>query len=174
MKIKWAGLSLICVLLASCPDSGKSPDALELEATSQENEITRQSIEAIDYDDYVLSSDTSEKVSNWKEFLELTTQISYLKNADLSYFSGDKQTIASLMSDLKNNMPEVLNTNPINSRITVVETKILKLHNNLTLDNIGVKVKIQSIKEVLVAISNLNIQMNKKLEFDSNDVERPQ
>ena len=50
-----------------------------------------------------------------------------------------------------------------------METSLLRLNENLTLDNIQDSLKLQSVKEVLVAFSNLNYQINKKLEKDIYD-----
>jgi hypothetical protein len=63
-------------------------------------------------------------------------------------------------------MPSTLKTNPIISRTAIIETTLLRLHENLTLDNIENQLKLESVKEVLIAFSNLNYQINKKLERD--------
>ena len=48
------------------------------------------------------------------------------------------------------------------------------LQNDLTLDNIPEDDKLESIKNFLIAMSNLNFVINKKLEFEENDVGRPE
>ena len=56
----------------------------------------------------------------------------------------------------------------------VLETKLLKLNNDLVLDNYSKENKLESIKELLISNSNLIYLINKKLEFDKNDVGRPE
>lgn len=161
--------------MMSCNTSNKSPeDSKSTQSEEQLPEITVGDIEALKYEDYVLSDASSQATSNWQKFQELSSQVEFLKKADLNFFKGDKQTLLSLMTDLKEEMPEVINTSPVNSRILVLETKLLKLQNSLTITNISKEEKLQDIKDVLIAFSNLNLHINKKLEFDANDVERPE
>jgi hypothetical protein len=42
------------------------------------------------------------------------------------------------------------------------------------MDNIEKATKLASVKEVLVAFGNLNLQINKKLEFDANQYFKPE
>jgi hypothetical protein len=59
------------------------------------------------------------------------------------------------------------------SRVTLVETMILKLNDDLTLTNIEADDKLNSVLEVLIAFSNLNLQIDKKLERDIYDQIEP-
>ena len=65
-------------------------------------------------------------------------------------------------------MPETIKTAPILSRIMALETKLLKLSSTLKLDNMDKATQLSCIKEFLVAMSNLNLQINKKFELDAN------
>ena len=78
------------------------------------------------------------------------------------------------MSKLKSNIPDVLNTNSIFSRLVVIETKVLKLNDLLILDNIDVNTQLSSIREVLIAFSNLNFRINKLLEFNTYKAIQPE
>ena len=49
-----------------------------------------------------------------------------------------------------------------------------KLNENLTIDNIDRRVKLLGIKDVLESFSNLNYQINKKIEFDVYDKIKPE
>ena len=50
---------------------------------------------------------------------------------------------------------------------------MLKLNSLLLLDNISKNEQLQGLKEVFVAFSNLNLQINKKLEFEANNISKP-
>ena len=71
-------------------------------------------------------------------------------------------------------MPDQFKLNPILSRSAIVETDLLKLNENLTLDNIKRSEKLLSIKALFVSFSNLNYQINEKLESDFYDKIQPE
>ncbi|GGI56429.1 hypothetical protein GCM10011444_07380 [Winogradskyella haliclonae] len=160
------------VVFYSCGDdnSKTTPNVLE-EQKRKTKTITAKAIEGFKYNDYILSEDAKEEVAQWSRFQELSTQISFLKKADVTFFAAEKDTLKVFLDSLKVSLPENINTNPINSRISVLETKLLKLNNDLTLDNYSVDNKLGSIKDLLIANSNLIFVINKKLEFDKRDKE---
>ena len=140
----------------------------------QTSDITASTIENFRYNEYVLSTEADEATSAWAEFMELSNQIEFLKKADISFFKQDEETLKAFLTEFKENIPESINTNPVKARILVLETRLLKLHNDLTLDNIPKDEQLKSIKNLLEAKSNLNFVINKKLEFEANDVGRPE
>ena len=168
--------SLFCfIALLSCKDDNTTPnDNIGNGVEAQSYTITTKAIERFRYNDYALSNDAKEVVSSWSKFQELSTQITFLKKADLTFFTTEKDTLKVFLNNLKADIPEILNTNPINSRISVLETKLLKINNDLVLDNYSKENKLESIKELLISNSNLIYLINKKLEFDKNDVGRPE
>ena len=97
----------------------------------------------------------------------------YLKQGDLSFFKNEQAEVKALFDSLKTTIPDTINTKPIVSRFAVLETTSLKLQDNLNMDNIEKATKLASVKEVLVAFGNLNLQINKKLEFDANQFFKP-
>jgi hypothetical protein len=174
MKIGLVLLNISFILLLSCGNE----NAVQLDDTEERPNkltiITAKEIENFIYTDYGLSAEGEEAVSKWEKYQELAIQISYLKKADLSFFNGDIELLKKFLTEFKISIPKQLQTNPINSRIVVVENTLLKLHDDLTLSNIDVKKKRLSIRDVLVAFSNLNLQINKKLEFDIYNKIKPE
>lgn len=168
MKITSVILCLCFVILMSCGDDDKNMTSkTETEMTSEQNaRITAKTIENIDYKDYVLSPEGEKAIVTWEKYRELETQISYLKKADFSFFNGDKELLTQFIGEFKTQMPEEFKTNPITSRNAIIETALLKLHESLTLDNIKRSDKLLGIKALFMAFSNLNYQINKKLEKD--------
>ena len=154
------------MVMMSC--GGNAPnEELITKANEQSNQkITAKVINDFDYTDFALSAEAEKELSGWEKYKELAIQISYLKKADLSFFNGDRELLNEFLIEFKEGLPKEFNTNPIQSRLTILETKILKLHDNLTLDNIDLNLQLESIKEVLQAFSNLNYRIDKKLEFD--------
>ncbi|WP_299128592.1 hypothetical protein [uncultured Winogradskyella sp.] len=161
-------LCIICFALKSCGDSSET-QALGKANNSKIDPINAKRIERLNYTDYVLSAKAEEKLADWEKYQELAIQINYLKKADLTFFNGDKGPLKEFISAFKAGLPEDLKTNPILSRMAVIETTILRLNENLTLDNISNDLKLESIKEVLMSFSNLNFQVNKKIARDIYD-----
>ncbi|MEY8849335.1 hypothetical protein AB9K26_10990 [Psychroserpens sp. XS_ASV72] len=164
------------MLFLACNDGNnttenkKNDDVAESESTT----ISKKDIQSLKFTDYGLSFKAKDKVSNWQKYQELTNQIGFLKQADLSFYSSDVSLITTFLNDFKIEIPKELATNEILARITVLETKTLSLNSVLSLDNISKNEKLQAVKELLVSYSNLNLQINKKLEFDSNNISKPQ
>ena len=169
MKFQFSLFSMLLVLFMSCNGEQKSSDNEEQDSLVRQEVITTRAIENFKYTDYVLSSNGEKVVANWDKYQELAIQVSYLRKADLSFFNGDKALLKGFVDTLKLKIPDTLQTNPIISRTVIMETSLLRLNENLILDNIKDSLKLESVKEVLVAFSNLNYQINKKLEKDIYD-----
>lgn len=161
-------------MIMSCKTDTQNQEIESVSNQKASNEITKKDIEALKYNDFLLSSDASKSVADWQKYQELNTQIGYIKAADFSFLKSDLTIITAFISDFKIETPKPLNTNEINSRITVLETKILKSNSLLMLDNISKNDQIEGLKEVFIAFSNLNLQINKKLEFEANNILKPQ
>lgn len=175
MKAKYISGLLALIFIISCGEkASEASEIVEVNVKQEKKKISAKAIEAFKYNDYILSDDAKNEVSDWSKFQELETQITFLKTADITFFTAEKDTLKKFLDSLRVNIPKNINTNPVNSRITILETKLLKLNNDLTLDNYSVDNKMQSIKELLIANSNLIFVINKKLEFDKNDVGRPE
>lgn len=163
MKIVLVFLNVFFVMLISCGDNQASTETSNSDNENNKTKITAKAIENFDYSDYALSSNAEGIVENWEKYQELAIQVDYLKKADLSFFNGDKELLKKFITDLKAKIPDTLQTNPIISRTVIIETSLLRLNENLTLDNIDAELKLESVKEVIVSFSNLNYQINKKL-----------
>ena len=174
MRFKLFFYSLLCIMIVSCKTDTQK---VEIESTVDEKQsktITKAEIENLKYNDYGLSTDAKKALNDWQKYQELNTQIEYLKTADLSFFKSDLTLISTFIIDFRTEIPKAVSTNEINSRITALETKMLKLNSLLLLDNIPKNEQLKGLKEVFVAFSNLNLQINKKLEFEANNISKPQ
>ena len=75
--------------------------------------------------------------------------------------------------DLEETIPADIKTQSIEARVLAFKTKLLNLKDLKNLSFIDKKDILFATKEVFVAFSNLNLQINKKLEKDSQNIERP-
>lgn len=174
MRFKLLFYSLLSIMIVSCKTDTQK---VAIESTlddKQSKTITKDEIENLKYNDYGLSNDAKKALNDWQKYQELNTQIEYLKTADLSFFKSDLTLISTFINDFRTEIPKAVSTNEINSRITVLETKMLKLNSLLLLDNMSKNEQLKGLKEVFVAFSNLNLQINKKLEFEANNIAKPQ
>lgn len=172
-KVKFLFFLVCFLVFANCKE--EEPEAMDNELESAQNQnISKNEIENLEFADYGLSSESTQAVEDWLKYIELNENISRLKNGDLSFIEGDQQLLITFLSDLRNTLPKSVNTLAIKSRLLVLETKILNAHNLLKLRNIPRERKLEGIKEVLIAMSNFNDQMNKKFEIESNNISRPQ
>jgi len=142
------------------------------EATKTSKAIIENDIKSFRFYDYGLSNDSKKAIENWQKYWELNEQIDYLKKVDFSFFNVEKAILKAFLNDFKTEMPEAIKTAPILSRITALETKLLKLNSTLRLDNVDKTERLTAIKEFLVSVSNLNLQINKKFELDANLVDK--
>lgn len=164
---------LVCVSFMGCKTDSENSEIVPTIEDKQSKIITKKDIESLKYNDYGLSNDAKNTVADWQKYQELNTQMEYLKKADLSFLKSDISLITTFINDFSTEIPNTINTNEINSRITALKTKLLKLNSLLLLDNISKSDQLNGLKEVFIAFSNLNLQINKKLEFEKNNISKP-
>ncbi|APY10768.1 hypothetical protein BWZ22_05710 [Seonamhaeicola sp. S2-3] len=142
-------------------------------AENENKELTEKEISEIDYVDFLLDEKTETIIANWVEYSQLEGVIFEIKKADLGFFHDNRETIKTTLSDLRKNIPEAIKSPSIEARISAFETQFLKLE---SLSNLSTTTKdelLSTVKDLLVAFSNLNLQMNKKVEFDNLNIQKP-
>ncbi len=174
MLIKHLCVGFFCVMFFfSCNQTSETTSEVKPTEASASQKISKNDIEALNYTDFGLSIDAKRAVENWQKYQELTQQIELLKQADFSFYQTEITLITTFFNDLRAEIPKPLATKEINARLTVLDTKMQKLNSLLLLNNISKSNKLEGIQELLVAFSNLNLQINKKLEFEANDIFKP-
>lgn len=165
---------LFLLFFLSC-NSKTTNEAIIVEETVaiDSSKITTKDIAKLEYTDFALSNLSKSKTINWQKFNELTDKIETLKTGDLSFFKDDKSILIGFLNDLKNEIPESLNTPAILVRLSVIETTFLKLEGLATLRSAKKEALLIVIKDVLVSYTNLVFQMNKKFEKESQNIEKP-
>ena len=173
MRYLYTAVSLVLFIVLGCKNNKEQPEASFQSENSQASKITAKDIEGLKYTDFALSDLSEASTKDWLKFRELLSQIDILKKGDLSFFKDDKAILVSFITDLKNEIPEVVNTVSVVVRLSVLETVLFKLEGVSNLNNIHKEVLLNAIKEVLVAHSNLILQINKKFEKDSQNIINP-
>ncbi len=163
----------LSLLLLSCNNASKEskPEQTFVEPVSKS--LSEKDISKLKYIDYGLDTKTENVIENWLKYKELETLVQNVKKGDLSYFNDNKEIIKTFLTEFEKTIPDTINTAPVLARIVAFKTKLYKLE---SLSNLGTTTKQElgmTIKEFLESFSNLNLQMNKKLESDSHQIERP-
>lgn len=173
MHIKPLIILSFLILLTSCKKTQEETVEENLTKQNTNKGITEQDISKLKYVEYILDSKTEEAIRDWDEFKQLNDVIINIKKGDLTYFIDNKKVVKLLLKELKQNIPTSISSESILSRILVVETKLLQLESLLNLTTTSKKELLENIKIFLIASSNLNYQLNKKVEFDSRTIEKP-
>ena len=169
MKIVVGFCLFMCLI--SCGNSEENANKIEQDLSLPS--LSKEQINKLRVTEYLLDPKVQVHTKSWAGYKELDGIIVNLKQANVTYFKGNDGVLAVLIKDLKEHIPEALDTPSIMSRLIAVETKLYKLESVVNLSNVNSESILDAIKEVLVSFSNLNIQMNKKLERDSQKIIKP-
>ncbi len=163
------------IVLTACEkDPSKENTLTDIEniEETQVTRITKNDIENLDYIEYGLSKGSKKAVASWASYTEVETLIESIKNADISYFEGDQKIMTALIQDLRSTIPEKMNNQSITARISALETKFHKLKSAVRISKTSKTELISTIREFFISFSNLNLQMNKKLEKEAQDISK--
>jgi len=163
----------ILMIVMGCEDDKSSAVKQETQEQIEARTISEEDIEQIEYLEFGLSQDSKVAVEDWQKYNELSKQITFLKNADLSFFTSESELIRTFTREFRAEMPKELKTKEILARITALDTKIQKLNSQLRLSTSSKQEKLKCIEELLIAFRNLKLQINKKFEFEKNNILRP-
>ncbi|NJX15783.1 hypothetical protein [Tamlana crocina] len=160
------------ILLSSCKDAPEQANTDNVEA-SESQSLTEQDLAKLKYTDYILDEEAEKLIKNSGEYVQLEDLVKNIKQGDLSFFETSEETQKDLFKNLRQTLPDALNTESVLARILVLETKFHQLESLYNLSTTTKDELLKNTKEFLVAFSNLNLQMNKKMEFDNRTIEKP-
>lgn len=172
MSLKILTVFSLVFLIVSCKKT-QDTEVSNTNKITQSQEVSEQDISKLKYIEYALDSKTEDVIKDWQEYYQLQDIILSIKQGDLSFFYNNEDEIKMFLKNLKDNMPNQINSASITARILVLETKLLKLESLSNLSTTSKKELLSTIKEFLVSFTNVNFQMNKKIEFDDRDIEKP-
>lgn len=171
MKIKFLSV-LVLAFFFSC---NKKQENSELTVVKVDDSllIKEKDVAKLNYTDYILDERTENVIVNWAEYSKLQDVVTKVQKGDLSFFKDNYKAIEDLLINLKQTIPLEIKTESILARITALETKIYKLESLYKLSTTNKPELLELTKEFLISFSNLNLQMNKKLEGDNIIIEKP-
>ena len=149
------------------------PDNTENNQTKKDSlVVSKIDVQKINFTEYVLDP-KSEKQLNWLKYYEMQNVVEELKKGELGHFRTDKKIVETLMTEFTNTLPLYLNEESIQARILIVKTMYLKLNNVINMSTSEVTEIENAIQNLLESFSNLNYQINKKFERDSQSATKP-
>ena len=161
----------LCICLISCNNLEENRKGIQKE--SSEKDISKKDISNLDYIDFILDEKADKSIESWKEYYEFNTVIIDLKKGDLSYLEDNHEVLEAKLKDLKAAIPDQINTPLILARLVAFDTKMYKLESIVNLSTTTKTQLIADIKDVLISFSNLNLQINKKFEKESQNIQKP-
>lgn len=172
MNSKFIILIGFLTLFYSCKKNQEA-NSVEIIDEKPNQEVTEKEISNLNYVEFDLDIKTEKAVEDWQEYYQLQDVINNVKKGDLSFFYDNEESIKTLLKDIYKNIPAGVNSNATKVRLNALETKLHKLKSLSNLSTTSKDELHNVIKEFLESFSNLNFQMNKKLEKESQNVEKP-
>lgn len=161
-----------CFVITACNNKPQQTTDAKTE-TNKTSILTEADIAKLKYLEFALDPKAEVLTESWQPYNRLKTAVENIKKADFSFFEEDEQAVFELVKELRNTIPDTLKTQSALSRITIVENMLYKLEETYKLNTTTKPELAAATKALLVAYSNLNFQLNKKLEKDKQRIERP-
>lgn len=172
MATKYFSLLLVLVMCLSCKNT-QEQNTEPITDEVVEQEPAKVAIPTLDHVEFALDEKTERVIENWQEYNELADVVANVKEGDLSYFKDNDSLIDTLFKNLKAKSPDTINTPSVAARMVALETKFRKLGSFSNLSTTNPEELDATIKEFLLSFSHLNLQMNKKMEDDSQNIVKP-
>ncbi|GGD20274.1 hypothetical protein [Hyunsoonleella pacifica] len=170
MILRVLSILSFCFIVTAC--NNKPQQTEEVSAKTNSSIITKGDIETLKYLEFALDPKVEILTEPWLPYDQLKITIEDIKKADFSFFE-DEQAVFELVRELRKTIPDTLKTQSVLSRITIVENMLYKFDDTQALHTTTKPKLAKAIKELLVSYSNLNFQLNKKIEKDGQRIERP-
>jgi membrane-bound lytic murein transglycosylase len=164
MKFKFSYFLFLLVFLASCKDDNQKRDA-ENEKDAKRKEVIFSNINKgwVFYDTPI--NETAEaSVSTWNELRMFIAELAQKPKKTIGAFQQKSTAISKKAMALKENIPLQFDVPQINSRISVLITKVRMLDLYIHLDKIPDDKVVFSITEINKELASLQRQMDNIVE----------
>lgn len=157
----------VSILLSSC---GNREDSLVEDVEVTQNFNNRFGDTSVQLPK--LSSAAETEVIGWSVFEDFQNEMNTLNGSTLEELRTKSERLKLHTDSLGKKIPEVLATQPINSRLLVVDARVNLLDqeiNKTRVDSLSIE---EQLKELTMATVNFYLQINEKLQKDNIDKER--
>ncbi|WP_044401630.1 hypothetical protein [Lacinutrix sp. Hel_I_90] len=135
--------------------------------------ITSEDISKITYLDFGVDGKAKNTLDSWQAYATVSAAIGKLKTANFEFFKTDDEEFNTILKDLEGTMPLTINSEPVQARVLVLRTKLLKLREAIYLETIEKEDRLKAIKELFQAFSYVTLQVNKKFEKEAQNIIKP-
>lgn len=160
----------IVFILASC-QSNKNETVEEQTETTNTWEFSKEDLKTLDQAEFVIDVKAKPTIAQWSKYNEAVQLVEDIKSGNLSFFMENHELVEALVKDLKENLPEAIATPAVKARLLVFETQLFKLESELNLDTANRDSVLKTAKKTLLAFNNITLQINKKYEKESQQIE---
>jgi hypothetical protein len=160
------------ILLVSCKKTSQTTEAPNPVA-KEKLKFSDSDLKQLDYTEFSLDQNVKSRIESWVGYFTLASVIEDIKTPDFSFFKENDAAIVNLINEINEGIPKEFDTQAIQSRITVVEIMLYKAKETIDIQGTNKSELLKAVKQLSEAFSNLNFQLNKKLEKDKQKIERP-
>lgn len=170
--MKYFIILFVIFSLVACKQEG-SVIVEDLAVDTDTTEITSEDISQLSYVDYGVDGKAKNALDSWQAYATVSTAINKLKTANFDFFKADDEEFNTVLKDLKLTIPRSIDSDPVQARLLVLRTKLLKLREAIDLKTIDKKDRLIAIKELFQAFSYVTLQINKKFEKEAQNIIKP-
>ncbi len=163
---------VVFLTFCSCKDDVK-PVMIESNLAETGKPLTKEMIANINFTDILLDDKAKLYAQNWTSYNSIAQAINEIKELKCDFFKSDNIEFDTTFKELNTSIPEVFNSESVKARLLVLKTRLYRLKDELSFSPTLNTSQTVFIKEIFVAFSNLNLQINKKLEKEAQQIIKP-
>ncbi|KDN55244.1 hypothetical protein [Flavobacterium seoulense] len=161
MKYKLLYILGLLLLTVSCKEEANQKRLAEQAKDAKKKKVIFENIQkGWDFYDEPINEATEESVKTWTELRAFMQELRQKPKRTISAYQHKSKAISKKVMALKNNVPELFNKPQVQSRISVLITKVRLLDMFIHLDNIPDKKVVQLVGEINKELATLQRQMD--------------
>ena len=148
---------------------GNSSEETQTQAPTTDNSII---FGDTNFDFPVLSLPAKEQAVHWGVLEDLFSETKNINGSSYQDLRNGSERLQEFSDSLFKNIPDTLNTKPINSRLKVLKTRteiLFQAAHQGSMDSLKLQ---NSVEELNIAVRNLIVHLNEKFQKDNIDFQR--
>lgn len=159
--MRFLSVSLIFFIFLTACDADKKQNN---EVASENSDSIKVSLPKNNVTFPQLSPDAQDVITSWQYFQEFENDLKRINNGNVRNYQTETERMVAVSDTMLNNIPKSLNTNPISSRMRVVNVRVKLLDETMHQPNVVTDIISKNLEETNVAFTNLITQINEKFE----------
>lgn len=166
-------LFFVLLVFSSCK-SDESENLPKKSLSNDSSALTKEMMSKLRFTDIVLDRKAKVSAESWSAYQTIDQAVKQIKLLNYDFFLKNETGFETTFKELNANIPEAFNTQPIKARLLVLQTQLYRFKDELTFSKILKKTDVDFVKEIFTAFSNLNLQINKKIEKEEQVIIKPE